>query len=50
VQFTFVLLLTSFLSFRYPRLLKETVTKHILAQKLLAIALVVLGLALLNYA
>jgi drug/metabolite transporter (DMT)-like permease len=49
VQFVFVLVLTSFLSVKFPKLLKETITAGIVLQKLTAIILVVLGLTILSY-
>jgi drug/metabolite transporter (DMT)-like permease len=47
-QFIFVLLLTSFLSIYFPKVLKEKITKAILAQKIFAILLIGVGLALLT--
>ncbi len=47
VQFTFVLLITVFLSNRYPKILKEAITGPIMIQKVAAICLVVVGLILL---
>lgn len=46
-QFLFLLVMTTFLSFRYPKVLKEKVTARILIQKITAIALISLGLVLL---
>lgn len=50
VQFTFVLLISTFISVRYPQLFKEMISKNIIAQKIGAIILVVLGLTILGYA
>jgi len=46
-QYAFLLVLTSVLSLRFPRILKEKITPQILAQKITAIILVSLGLVLL---
>jgi drug/metabolite transporter (DMT)-like permease len=50
VQFSFVLILTTFLSFKYPKLLKEAITANIILQKLAAICLVIVGLIILGRA
>ena len=47
-QYAFLLLLTIFLSKRYPEILRERITKFILAQKILAIVLISLGLYFLT--
>lgn len=47
-QFAFLLALTTFLSFQFPKVLKEQVTKTILTQKISAILLISLGLILLT--
>ncbi len=47
-QFLFLLVLTTFLSFRYPKVLKEKVTARILIQKIAAIAMISAGLILLT--
>lgn len=46
-QFAFLLLMTTFLSFRFPKVLKEQVTGPILAQKIAAIVLISIGLGML---
>ncbi len=48
VQFIFLLILTSFLSLYYPRVLKEKITANIIALKITAIILITCGLVLLN--
>ncbi|MDP3993721.1 MAG: EamA family transporter [Candidatus Doudnabacteria bacterium] len=48
VQYAFLLLLTIFFSEYYPNILKERITKLILAQKILAIVLISLGLYFLT--
>jgi drug/metabolite transporter (DMT)-like permease len=48
VQFVFLLILTTFLSFNYPKVLKEQVSGAILAQKLAAIVLITAGLIILG--
>jgi len=47
VQYTFLFLLTYFISLKSPRILKERISKKILTQKILAIALVISGLIIL---
>jgi uncharacterized membrane protein len=47
-QFLFLLVLTTFLSFRYPKILKEKVNAKIMIQKISAIALISIGLFLLT--
>lgn len=47
VRFVFLLLLTSFLSLFFPHILKERVSKGILLRKIIAIALIGIGLVLL---
>lgn len=49
VQFTFVLIFASIFSLYYPKLIKETITRNILVQKVIAIALVVVGLTILTF-
>ena len=48
VQYAFLLLLTIFLSKYYPKILRERITKLILAQKILAIVFISLGLYFLT--
>ena len=48
-QYVFLLLLTSFLTFYFPKILKERITTWILVQKLVAIGFISIGLVLLNY-
>ena len=47
-QFAFILILTSWLSIYFPRVLKETMTKKILMLKIAAIILIASGLLLLG--
>jgi len=47
VQYVFLFLITLFLSFVFPKILKEDVSKGIIIQKLISIILIVVGLALL---
>lgn len=48
-QYVFLLALTSFLTIYFPAFLKEKITRSILILKLSAIALITVGLILLNY-
>jgi drug/metabolite transporter (DMT)-like permease len=48
VQFVFLLMATSILSLRFPKILKEKITGAILVQKILAIIAIGVGLALLT--
>ncbi|HYF04539.1 MAG TPA: EamA family transporter [Patescibacteria group bacterium] len=50
IQDVFLLCLTSFLSVRYPEILHEKITGKILAQKVLAIIIITVGLYLVSYA
>ena len=47
VQYVFLLLLVTLLSFFAPRIIKETVSKRILWQKAISVFLIIIGLALL---
>ncbi len=47
-QYVFLLLLTSFLTIYFPRILKEKITLAILIQKLIAIGFITIGLILLT--
>ncbi|MBI2355858.1 MAG: EamA family transporter [Candidatus Doudnabacteria bacterium] len=47
-QFIFLLVLTSFLSLRFPKVLRENISAAILSQKIAAIVLVTVGLVLLT--
>ena len=49
VQYAFLFLITLFLSFKFPQILKERITKGILIQKIVAIFLIGLGLAILAF-
>lgn len=48
VQFVFLLILTTFFSVYYPKVLKENITKETIALKLSAIVLISIGLLLLK--
>jgi len=45
IQYIFLLVLTSFISKAFPKVLKEEITKKVLAQKIAAIVLIAIGLA-----
>ena len=47
VQYVFILILTVFLSFKFPKILKEEVSKEVLLQKIIAILSIGIGLAIL---
>lgn len=47
VQYVFLFLMTLFLSVLFPKILKEKVSKGIIIQKVIAIILIVIGLAIL---
>ena len=49
IQYVFLFLITLFLSVFFPKVLKEKISKKILIQKIIAIVLIVAGLALLVY-
>jgi hypothetical protein len=47
IQFIFLFLLTLFLSYFYPKILKEEISRVVIFKKLLAIFLIAMGLAFL---
>lgn len=49
VQYVFLFLMTLFFSFFLPKILKEEISKKIIIQKIIAIILIVAGLAILVY-
>ncbi len=49
VQYVFLFIFTIFLSLKFPKILKEEISKKIIFQKMLAILLIGIGLALLVY-
>ena len=49
VQYAFLFLITLFLSFKFPQILKERISKEILIQKIVAIFLIGMGLAILAF-
>jgi len=46
IQYVFLIILSTILFFKFPNILKEKVTKEILSQKVMAILLIAIGLAL----
>ena len=49
IQYVFLFLITLFLTVFFPKILKEEISKGILIQKIIAIVLIVAGLALLVF-
>jgi drug/metabolite transporter (DMT)-like permease len=49
VQYVFLFIITSFLSFFFPKILKEKISKKIIFKKTISIVLIVAGLALLIF-
>jgi drug/metabolite transporter (DMT)-like permease len=47
IQYVFLFLMTLFLSFFFPKILKEPISKTIIAQKIISIILIAIGLAIL---
>ena len=48
-QYVFLLLLSLILSLKFPKAFKEKLSKKVIRQKVFAIALIVVGLALLAF-
>ncbi|OGZ34135.1 MAG: hypothetical protein A2Y98_02260 [Candidatus Portnoybacteria bacterium RBG_19FT_COMBO_36_7] len=49
IQYAFLLILTIFLSKKFPQIIQEKITRGILMQKILAIILIIAGLAILAF-
>src|SRR3989344_356568 len=48
LQYTFLLVFTTFLSIKFPKILRETITPSALAQKIIAVLFIAAGLALVS--
>jgi len=48
VQHMYVFILSTFLSFKFPQIMKEKVTRPVLIQKLVAIVILIIGVAVLS--
>jgi hypothetical protein len=48
IQYAFLLIFTVFISLKFPKILKEEIKSQILIQKIFAIFLIIIGLAILS--
>jgi len=49
LQYVFLLLIVAFLSHKFPKILKEQMSRYILVQKIVATALIIIGLGILAF-
>jgi len=49
IQYVFVLLIVVFMSKKFPKVIKEELTKRVLIQKIIATVLIIIGVALIAF-